>query len=99
MVVDDFDIEWLVTILVPFETNAPLIIDSDAVLALAIGFQRLELIAGRNSQAGQHGRCVKLQQLAPCDALDVPENQTEVVMSEAVEFLRRTNKKRCVNVV
>lgn len=31
------------------------------------------------------------------DALDIPENQTEVVLSEAVEFLRRANKKICEN--
>ena len=31
------------------------------------------------------------------DALDVPEEQTEVVMSEAVEFLRRANKKLLEN--
>ncbi|MEP6923786.1 MAG: 16S rRNA (guanine(966)-N(2))-methyltransferase RsmD [Pyrinomonadaceae bacterium] len=32
------------------------------------------------------------------DALDIPEDQTEVVMSEAVEFLRRANKKLLENV-
>lgn len=31
------------------------------------------------------------------DLLGVPENQTEVVMSEAVEFLRRTGKKQLEN--
>ena len=31
------------------------------------------------------------------DVLDVPENQTEVIMSEAAEFLRRANKKLLEN--
>jgi len=36
----------------PYEADAPLIIDSDAVLTLSIILQRLQVVAGRRFQEG-----------------------------------------------
>jgi len=47
MVVDDFHIEWLVAIVGPFEANAPLIVDSNAVLTCAITPELFEAISWR----------------------------------------------------
>ena len=48
MIVHDFDV--LRVAVLPTETNSPLIIHSNAVLALAIAFQRFEAVSGRDSQ-------------------------------------------------
>jgi len=45
MVVDDLDIFGIAV--APHEADAPLSVDANRVLADAISFQRLELIAGR----------------------------------------------------
>jgi hypothetical protein len=45
VVIDDFDIERLLLLVGPFEANAPLEVDADAVLTGAIAFQRFEVIA------------------------------------------------------
>ncbi len=63
MVVHDFDAVRAIHF--PHEANTPLVIDANAVLALAIAFQRLQLITGRNVQTGEFGCCMELQQLAP----------------------------------
>ena len=46
MVIDDLDIERVSAL--PFEADAPLLINADTVLALAIAFQHFELIRRRN---------------------------------------------------
>ncbi len=47
MVVGDFDLEGLATF--PAETKSVLIVDADGVLALSVSFERVELIAGRDT--------------------------------------------------
>ena len=62
MIVNDFNVcgpEFS-----PYEANAPLIIDADAVLTLSIIFQRLKVVAGRGLQEGQCLRRVELRQFA-----------------------------------
>jgi hypothetical protein len=48
MVVGDFDVARIAV--VPFETEAVLIVDANAVLARAITLQGFEAVAGRDSQ-------------------------------------------------
>jgi len=43
MIVDDFDIAW--ASFAPYETDAPLVIDPDAVLAAAGASKRFETVA------------------------------------------------------
>ena len=51
MIVHDFDIVWAVN--TPVETYPPLLVDPDAVLALANSFECLEAIAGKPAQRSQ----------------------------------------------
>jgi hypothetical protein len=46
----------------PHKANAPLIVDSDAVLSRAAPFERFKPIAGKRSQINQSFRCVQHQQ-------------------------------------
>jgi len=48
----------------PVETDAPLVIDADAVLTLPISFQFLKLIAGRREQVAQILGIVQVDQFA-----------------------------------
>ena len=55
----------------PYEAKPPLAADPDAVLALSIMLQRLELIAWRNPKEVQSGGGMQLLQLPESDSLDV----------------------------
>jgi hypothetical protein len=57
----------------PDKADSPLVVDANAVLALAVGLQCLQLIARRHTQAAEFRGGVDLKQLAPRDALDVAE--------------------------
>ena len=54
----------------PAETNAPLAVDANAVLALALILQRFQPVGGRYSQVIQSLRRIEHPQLAPCHILD-----------------------------
>jgi len=54
----------------PAEANAKLTVDADAVLALALSLQRLQMIAGWGAQKLQSMCCIKLRQLPNCDIRD-----------------------------
>ena len=69
MVIHDFDIFG--AIVRPTETNAELIIHTNAVLTSAIAFQRLQPIAWRNPKILQPVRDLKLSQLASRDGSNV----------------------------
>ncbi len=62
----------------------------------AIGAEAVSRGAGFVTFVERSRKCCALVEIN-LDALDIPENQTEVVMGEAVEFLRRTNKKLLEN--
>lgn len=53
----------------PDETDSPLIIDPNAVLALTIPSESLKTISRRNSKILKLFGCVKVKQLSPCDTL------------------------------
>jgi hypothetical protein len=63
MVVNDFDIVRLS--ILPSETDSPLVIDADAVLAGAVADQRFETIPQRDSQILKFLRRMQVHQLAP----------------------------------
>ena len=54
VVIDDLDVMRIAV--VPAETDAPLVVDADAVLAIAVSFQCLQAVAGRYAQVVQRGR-------------------------------------------
>ncbi len=55
----------------PDETDAPLVVDADAVLAGATATQRFEPVAGRESQEGEFHRSVNELKFAERPLLDV----------------------------
>jgi hypothetical protein len=61
MVVDDFHVEGVA--LPPHEADAILIIDPDAVLALALALQRLQPVSGRHAQIIQRHRGMQQKEL------------------------------------
>jgi hypothetical protein len=48
----------------PSKANAPLIIDANAVLAVAVAFQFFQAIAWRGPQEFESFRCIELRQLS-----------------------------------
>jgi hypothetical protein len=69
VVIDDLDL--LCMPFGPYEAKPPLAADPDAVLALSIMLQRLELIAWRNPKEVQSGGGMQLLQLPESNRLDV----------------------------
>lgn len=69
VVVDDF---YVVGVAVtPSETDTPLVVDPDAVLAFAIAFEGFEPIGRRYAQIVQHAGVPQHAQLAACHRLDI----------------------------
>ncbi len=54
MIVDDFDLERGARL--EAEADAPLVVDTDAVLAFAIAMERLQMVARRCSQVLENYR-------------------------------------------
>ena len=69
VIIDDLDVKGVT--LTPPETDPPLLVDPDAVLALAIVFQSLELIRARNRKILQVSSGVQLLQLHQRPVLNV----------------------------
>ena len=67
MIVHDLDI--VRDIVLPVETDSPLTIDPNAVLALAISSESLGTISRRNSKIVKRFRCVEVKQFPPCHTL------------------------------
>jgi hypothetical protein len=55
----------------PFKTDAPLVVDPDAVLAGARSLEGFQPVARRNPQRVQIRRCINHQQFAARNALNV----------------------------
>jgi hypothetical protein len=56
--------------LAPYEADAPLVVDSDAVLTLPVAFQRLQLVSGEGRKRPEVRLRVQHVQLAKSRALD-----------------------------
>jgi len=72
MVINDLDMPSFTVS--PNETNAPLFVDANTVLPLALSLQGFQPIAGRYAQVIQSGSCLNDQELRPCMPLD-PQGQ------------------------
>src|SRR6218665_1668644 len=57
----------------PYETDAPLVIDADTVLPPAVALQRFEPVPGGNPQTGPFSSGMQLQELSPCHTFNVLE--------------------------
>jgi hypothetical protein len=69
MVVDDFDTRR--SSLIPHETYAPLVVDPNRVLSLAIGLQCLKAIAGWYTKIANHPSLIQKTKLSQSNVLDV----------------------------
>lgn len=72
MVVDDFHIVGVA--IPPNETDAILIIDSDAMLALALAVQSLQPVSGRNIQIIQRHGGMQQKKLLQCPHFQIGGN-------------------------
>ena len=72
----------------PNETDAPLIIDPDRVLSLAISPQGLQLISRGRSQDAQFRCSVELEQFSEGNALDRVETLAVLIMEKLLRALR-----------
>jgi hypothetical protein len=71
MIVDDLDVVSVA--IFPNEANAPLIINANAMLALAVASQRFQAVARGSQQGSQRSRTIEVQQLPARDALKRPK--------------------------
>ena len=85
VIVHDFHIGYAP--LGPDKTDAPLVIDANAVLSLAVACQGLQPVARRTAQEVQRHCGIQLRKLSLSDALDVDE----------VTRLSRSEQALCVD--
>src|SRR5690348_16898783 len=65
MIVHDFDTGRPGSSVRPFETDAPLLVDPDRILAAAIAAKRLQAVAGQAAQVLKRGRGIKYLEPLP----------------------------------
>jgi hypothetical protein len=82
VVIHDFNL--VSAVVVPHKTNAPLVIDANAVLPFSVVLQRLKVIARRNSQTDQFRDCLQQQQLAPRHPFDVSEPRHKLASEQGL---------------
>src|SRR3569833_1378431 len=71
MIVDDFHVFRIGAR--PAETDAELVVDPDAVLAVTVAFQFFQTVSGWNAQKAQVGSRVQQFEHSLCELLDRPE--------------------------
>jgi hypothetical protein len=71
MIVNDLDVVSVA--IFPYEANAPLSINSNTMLTLAVTPQRFQAVARGNHQVLQRSRAMEVQQLPARDSLEGPK--------------------------
>jgi len=71
MIVNDLDVVSVPTC--PNEADPPSVVDTDAMLSLAVTFQRFQPVARGNPHFFQGTGPMEIQQLPPCDSLNGPK--------------------------
>jgi hypothetical protein len=92
VVIDDFDL--LGASIPPYEAEAPLVIDPDAVLTRTVSAQRLQPISGWSSQIAQFLRIMNLPQFSLRRSLDLvrqPPSEPAVEQSLGLSVGKRTD--------
>ena len=97
MVVHDLDAVSSVGL--PDKTDPPLVVDADAVLAVAVGFQCLQLVARWDAQAAEFRGGMDLNPLAPRDALDVAEAGYLTAVKQGLGIGARERAESCAVVI
>jgi hypothetical protein len=65
------DLDMFCTLFLPTEADAPLIVDTNAVLAGTVAFESFKAISGRNPQIVQPAGNFELPQLPSCNRGDI----------------------------
>src|SRR6266404_4080213 len=97
MVVHDLHVQRFAVF--PQKADAPLLVDADAVLALAIALERFELISRRHAQIAEIRGRIKILQLLSRTLLDLsvkPLHELAVKDGLGTLVLERTNHLRIV---
>lgn len=85
MIVNDLNVVSITAS--PEETEAPAVIDADAVLTPAVAFKRFQAVAWRNQQVLKGSSAVEIQQLPPGDSLKGSEARHFQVGEQCFRFL------------
>jgi hypothetical protein len=80
MIDDDLHSIWAV--LGPDKADAPLVVDADAVLALAVALESFESVGGWNAQVVEFGCGVQHAELSPGDLLDLRREPARALAGE-----------------
>jgi len=85
MIIDNFHVmEMAVT---PDETDSPLIVDANGVLAFPISPQGFQLVSGRRRQDAKFRSSVQLKQFAESDPLECTKALGPMIMKKRFGFL------------
>ncbi len=68
VIIGDFDVAGILA--VPAEADTILVIDSEAVLARPVAFERFQVISGRKAQFTKRRRGFELGEFSKCDFVD-----------------------------
>jgi hypothetical protein len=71
----------------PREAHPPLVVDPDAVLALAVALQRFEVVAWGRLQIFERASAVQVQKLPTGSSFDGPETPDRDVVEERLDIL------------
>src|SRR5215210_7476010 len=82
MVIHNLDIEAVPP--TPFEAEAPLVVDADAVLPLAVSVESFQAVTGDQRKIRQADRRVEGFQLAPSRPLEGLEAADEPILEESL---------------
>ena len=85
MIVHYFDIVCVV--FSPDETDPPLVIDPNAVLAFTVPSERLETISRRNSKIRKLFRCVEVKQFSSCYTFKDLKPEHGLVFKQSPSFV------------
>ena len=86
MVVDYFHVFGAIGAFWPFKTNAPLRVDADAVLPLAIAAKRFKVVAGKGGKILQ--RCCRLENAKARLRLRDPNAQQDINRAQQLKHAR-----------
>jgi hypothetical protein len=73
MVIDNLDVRGTWRTFRPLEANPPLVVDADAVLSLAVSFERFETVPRQCGKVFERGRCLETIQFQSRSAFDTGE--------------------------
>lgn len=85
VVVDDFDV--IGSILSPAETDAPLHVDTDALGALPVAFEGLQVIARGHAEILQEPSSMEVEQLPPGRPFDRSKASDVLIVEERLGIL------------